>query len=237
MFREQTADAAHPVNNRDAIAEANHRIANSLGLVAALARQQVTALSGDGPVLTRREAQAMIGSLAVRIDAVGRLHRMLSDSQSPDPIDTGSYLQLVASEVVAAMAKKGDVILHFACQLGCRVPAERAMHLGLMVVELVVNSVKHAHPAGIPGKIEIRCRRDPHAIVIDVSDDGVGLPENFDPDNRGHSGMRLIDSLARQIGASVRFHNGSLGLRCEITAPVAAPLAGDAADRPAIAAV
>lgn len=222
MFLEQTADVAQPASTRDLLAEANHRIANSLSLVAALARQQLGGLKDDNATLAASEVRGLLLQLAGRIDAVSRLHRMLSQGESEKPIDIGGYLQQVASEAVASMAKPDRVVLHFATELGCRVPPERALHIGLIVVELVVNSIKHAHPAGIQGHIEIRCRRDPGAIVVDVTDDGVGLPEVFDEKAGAHAGLRLVNALARQIGASVRFESGGLGLRCEITAPVAA---------------
>lgn len=220
MLQEHTADVAHPGNVRDLVAEANHRIANSLSLVSGFARQQLAGLTTRDDHLSREDVRVLLTELAARIDAVGRLHRMLSDSPPDAPIDVGAYLQQVVSEIVASMAKPEKVVLHFACQLGCNMPAERAMQIGLMVVELVVNSVKHAHPAGVTGHVEIRCRRDPRAIVVTISDDGVGLPEGFDSGDRRHSGIRLIHSLAGQAGASVRF-DSHLGLRCEIEAPIA----------------
>jgi two-component sensor histidine kinase len=221
MFQEQTADVAQPGSFPDAVAEANHRIANSLSLVSALARKQLAGLISRGESLSRDEVRVLLTELTARLDAVGRLHRMLSSAPPQVPVDVGAYLQQVVSEVVASVAKPDTFVLHFACQLGCSVPAERAMQLGLMVVELVVNSVKHAHPTGVVGRIEIRCRRDPHAVVVTVSDDGVGMPEDFSPSDSRHAGIRLIHSLAHQIGARVSFDSGSLGLRCEITAPAA----------------
>ena len=226
MFMEQTADVALPAHQQDLISEANHRIANNLNLVTALVRQRMASLAGNGrDAYTREEVRDILGEITGRIDAVGRLHRMLSGADSGAPLDVGAYLQQVVSEVVTSMAKKDSIVLHFACELGCRVAPERAMSLGLIATELVVNSVKHAHPAGIQGHIEVQCRRAQHAVVVSISDDGVGLPEGFDSLSRTHSGMRLVKALAEQIGAKLDFDSGSLGLRCDIVAPAATPVA------------
>lgn len=220
MIIEQTADMARPDISHDLIAEANHRIANSLSLVSTLARRQMSALGDGGQPMERREVRAVLADLSGRIEAVGRLHRMMSQARSQDPVDVGSYLQQVANEVITSAAKPDTVILHFAAELGCRVPAERALYVGLIVVELVLNAVKHAHPAGVLGHIEIRCRRDPKAVVVTVADDGVGLPEQFDSGEPSHSGMRLLQSLVHQIGGTISFDSDGLGLRCTLEAPI-----------------
>ena len=80
--------------------------------------------------------------------------------------------------------------------------AERALSYGFIVTELVINAVKYAHPAGAPGRIDVRRRaagRD--AIVLSVTDDGVGLPEGFDPEIDGGLGFRSVHSMARRLGA------------------------------------
>jgi two-component sensor histidine kinase len=77
----------------------------------------------------------------------------------------------------------------------------------------VTNAIKYAHPAGVAGQIRLACRRRSNGhLTIEISDDGVGLPEGLDPMQQGHLGFRLVRSLAKQLGAAIEFRSDSLGL-------------------------
>jgi len=90
----------------------------------------------------------------------------------------------------------------------------------LIVSEAVTNAVKYAHPAGVPGRIKVDCRRDKDgAILIEVADDGVGLPEGFDPTMDGNFGFRQIRGLSKKLGATLTFNSESLGLSMLLRLP------------------
>jgi two-component sensor histidine kinase len=76
-----------------------------------------------------------------------------------------------------------------------------------------MNAVKHAHPTGIPVQITLVCDRNSQGnLAIEISDDGVGLPENFDVEKAGGVGFRLIRSLADRLRANLTVESDSLGL-------------------------
>jgi two-component sensor histidine kinase len=218
MFLEQSSQTIESVPGRDRVAEANHRIANSLSAIAALVQHRAVGLSDRA--MTSAEVRQILAEVRARVDAVARLHRILSDTGDDVPVDIGGYLQQIAAELVSSLSNKDAVTLHFVCELGCRVAPDRALYLGLIVVELVTNALKYAHPAGVRGQIAIRCHRGADAVVVDVSDDGVGFPEGFDPAGDSSSGLRLIRSLAQQIGGHVTFDSNSLGCHTTVYAPV-----------------
>lgn len=218
MLLEQTAAGSN--KTRDLVAEANHRIANSLAAVGALVHQKARSIT-NGPPLPAGRVVHILAEVSARVDAVGRLHRLLSDTPADAPIDVGAYLQPIAAGLVASLADSRCITLHFACELGCRVTPERALYLGQIVVELVTNSLKYAHPTGIPGQIDILCRQDAGEILIEVADDGIGLPEGFDPARSDSTGLRLVQSLAQQIGGSVTFRSEGLGLCADVRVPSA----------------
>ena len=65
-----------------------------------------------------------------------------------------------------------------------------ALHAGLITAELLTNASKYAHPTGLPVKVHIHCEtKDDGSFMVEVTDDGVGFPENFDPSIRWGTGL------------------------------------------------
>src|SRR5690349_7830993 len=135
MLLEHMASTAAAPPIRDLVAEANHRIANSLSALAGLVQQQISALHPDRNAIAAAEVKMMLAEVRARVDAVARLHRALSDIPAGAPIDLGKYLQQIASELIATLTPPNTVTLHFVCELGCKVAPDRALYLGLIVVE------------------------------------------------------------------------------------------------------
>jgi two-component sensor histidine kinase len=99
------------------------------------------------------------------------------------------------------------------------VPTENIVPIALIVSEMVTNAVKHAHPAGVAGRIDVGCHLDGSRIIVEVTDDGVGLPENFDVLDGGDLGFKMVRALASQLGALPIFDSGPLGLRFMLLLP------------------
>jgi two-component sensor histidine kinase len=206
----------------DAAAEANHRIANNLALIAALMRTQASRLAGHAQPLTGDEMRTMLEEFSVRVETVAWVHRLLSRPPDQGTVDLGTYLREIAEGIVAALSVDGENELLFAADPDCRVGSDAAMSLGLIVAELVTNAIKYAHPAGVAGKIEIDCRRLADGkLAIEVDDDGVGLPEDIIPTCSNGFGFRLVRSLAARAQARLAFHGTELGLRVTLELPLA----------------
>jgi two-component sensor histidine kinase len=176
-------------------------------------QMQKSGICGNPPAMRSEQVCAVLENVRGRLDAVARLHRLLANSQSEGSIEVSGYLRGIAEAVVLSMSSAGDHELHFASDPGCFIATEKALSLGLIVGELVTNAVKYSHPAGIGGQITLACRRRPEGhLTIEVADDGVGMPEGFDPMKHGHLGFKLIRSLADQLAAEITFHHDALGL-------------------------
>ena len=198
----------------DLIAEANHRIANNLAMIAGLARLQAGTIANADSNFTGREVRQMLQEFGGRVDAVARLHRLLANPGQPATVDLVDYLRGVAEAVVATMSSTGLIDLRFEGEPGCLISSKRALSLGFIVGELVTNAVKYAHPTGISGQIGVSCHRGADGrIAVEVSDDGVGLPDGLDPAESTHLGLRLVRSLAQQLDAKIAFDDDGLGLR------------------------
>ena len=92
--------------------------------------------------------------------------------------------------------------------------------VALIVGEIIMNAIKHAHPTGLPVEISIVCARNAQGrIAVEIGDDGVGLPESFDTRRDGGTGFRLIRQLAGAIYADLEIDSDSLGTRFCLVLP------------------
>jgi two-component sensor histidine kinase len=198
--------------------EANHRIANHLALIASLLVLQKQALAKANS-LSREDAEWILEDSVRRINTVARVHRLLANSDDRSCIDVRHYLQDVAQGIVASTAGHAKYRLQSVFDCGCLIGADHLASLGLLVGELVTNAVKYAHPTGVAGVIKLFCSAADDATIVRVSDDGVGLPEGFDPATSGGLGLRMIRSLVKQLQGEIAFDSTCLGLNVTIRIP------------------
>jgi len=146
--------------------EINHRVKNSLQIVAAMLQLQANAADDD---LIRAHLTEASG----RVSAIGRAYERLSHDANVESINLGPYLQQVCADAVGAYR----CILDFDAAPGIELDPDRAISLALIVNELVTNAVKHALSDRSNGHIWVRLsRQDENSALISVRDDGVGLP-------------------------------------------------------------
>ena len=79
---------------------------------------------------------------------------------------------------------------------------KRAVALGLIVNELVTDSLKYGFPTGGPGTIRVRLTRETDLCTLDIEDDGAGLPSGFDPKTAEGFGLKLVEILSEQLSAT-----------------------------------
>jgi two-component sensor histidine kinase len=199
----------------DFAAGSDRRIADNLSVMAGLVRDQASNLGDGAGPMAREEVRTILADLGGRVDALAHLHRLLAESSAGAAFNLGNYLQDISTAIVAALSSDRVIRLQFACDPRCVVPPERALSIGFIVVELVTNAVKYAHPTGVAGEIMLACVQGADGtITVTVSDDGVGLPEGMDPLKANSMGLRIVRSLAAQLGARVGFEHDALGLSC-----------------------
>jgi two-component sensor histidine kinase len=208
----------------DAVAEANHRIANNLSIISGLVQMRGAALGSEPREMSGHEVRLILEEVGSRLEAVARLHRLLAKGRQEASVNVAEYLREIADGVVSSLSIAEWTDLQFTSDPGCLVPARTALSLGLIAAELVTNAVRYAHPAGVVGQLKLACRRSLGGdITIEISDDGVGLPEGIDPMKNGHMGLQVVRLLADQLGAAITFHSDSLGLHVTLQIPRAVP--------------
>ena len=191
--------------------EADHRIANSLAVIASLVR--VRAAKGN----SADDPQTFLMEIADRIDTVSKLHRLVAHSNT-DAVQLSKYLQEICERLRSALAP-GATSFSVDCPDEQTVPFTMALPLGLLTAELFSNSLKYAHPAGTPLKITISCCRADDGLSIVYEDDGVGFPEGFDITHDGHMGMTFIRVLSDRLEGTPKWLSDPLGIRFEMVVP------------------
>ncbi len=191
--------------------ELQHRVKNSMAVISSL----VSLETGRARNPETRDALSKLGS---RIEALTVLYGILYDTGSVASIDLADYLQRVADAAAESLgADVKGIVLEKALD---EVPMgiKNSVALGLIVNELVTNTMKYAFPGGRGGRISVSLERRNDRLVLEVSDDGVGLPEGFDISRSEGFGMSLVSILVQQLGADFSAGNRE-GARFRIEMP------------------
>jgi two-component sensor histidine kinase len=211
-------DRITPLTSKAIVAEADHRIANSLALLGGLVRLQAGAVGKKHKSYSAAEVHMMLDGIAARISTVAQVHHRLA--KLPDGVVAfGTHLREICGGLIAAFSSEQQPV-HIDYRCGdCPVPTKHVQPLTLIVTELVLNALKYAHPAGVPLRLCVACEVRNGALVLTIDDDGVGLPEGFDPRKDGDLGFRVIRSLCEELHAELDIQSSSLGTSFEITMP------------------
>lgn len=186
--------------------EVNHRVRNSLQLVASMLRLQ--AGSVDDQDLKRH-----LGDAQARVMAIARAHERLYKTTEITHLDISGYLREVCADLNGG-------VLRCEGPKGIRIATDRAIPIALLVSELVTNCKKYAYPDRDSGPVWVKVAQVPGDMLhVSVTDEGVGLPEDFDPETARSLGMRLIKSFARRIGATVDFRRLNPGTEVVLVLP------------------
>ncbi len=190
--------------------EINHRVKNSLQLVASMFNLQATA-SGD-PALVQSLNEA-IG----RVTAVARVHERLYRSANVHSVDLAAYLADVCADF-DALAPQATV--QFTSTDPIIMSTDRCVRVALLLTELVTNAAKHAR-TGTACTVAVNLKRvGDDAINLSVRDDGVGLPKDFEMTKSKGLGMKLVAALVNQTGGTIRTADNQTGAEFIAVIPI-----------------
>ncbi|WP_082481398.1 sensor histidine kinase [Pseudomonas sp. Leaf127] len=187
--------------------EVNHRTKNNLQLIVNLIQLQQRQLTDD----VAREA---LLDTSRRIMSIAAVHERLYKADQAGSVDAASYLQ----EIMRGIQATAPAAVAFDVSLASvHLALDRAIPLALIVNELAINSLKYAYPGADSGLISVRLACSDRHVTLIVADAGLGLPQGFEDKKSRSLGMRIIMSLARQIGAEVIFTNLRPGVECKVS--------------------
>lgn len=196
------------------LAEVNHRVANSLAMIASLATLQSNVVKDEA-------AKSALAEMRARILAVAGIHRRLYTSADVRSVDLDAYLKNLATDLVAAVGEiaAGHRVIVVA-DSNVVVATDRAISLAMVVTELVTNALKYAYPDGKPGEIRVRLDdlSEGRAAIL-VEDDGIGWDGTGQTKGTG-LGTRIIQAMTKALHADLSYRSGGTGTAVTLTFPL-----------------
>jgi PAS domain S-box-containing protein len=178
------------------IREVHHRVKNNLQIIISLLNLQSRYMKDETTLSAFRESQN-------RIKAMALVHEKLYQSTDVSKIELENYIKFLGDNLFSffGMRRKGITFTTDIKEISLAI--DTAIPIGLMINELISNSLKYAFPAGRKGEISLAIHRQDHTLTILFKDNGVGIPDDFDWRNAKSLGLRLVISLVEQLQGTI----------------------------------
>ncbi len=193
------------------LGEVNHRVANSLAMVAALVGLQANAV-------TDIEAKRALAETQARIHAIAGVHRHLYTSDDVRSVQVADYISSLVGELEASVQLEGKTASLKVQVEPFMLPTEKVASLGVMLIELVTNALKYAYSDREVGEVRIFMGKRDELVELRVEDDGIGWAGTGKPQGTG-LGSRIVKAMAHSLAAEVRYETESGGTRVRVTFP------------------
>ncbi len=201
---------------RDAIAEErrllleelDHRVKNNFTMVSAMVRMELQAAP--------EAAAASLRTIQGRVESIARAHESLYRGDGDiGAVAMRPYLSNLCASLNTAYFRGKNTIVADVCDVP--LPRDEAVAIGLVVNELCVNASKHAFPERDDGRVEVRMVNSEEAIIVSVSDNGVGI--KGEAVREGSLGQRLISAFSAQAGGSIERVDLDVGTKFQLVLP------------------
>jgi len=193
--------------------EIHHRVRNNLTTIASI-------FSLQSPYLEDKKSKEIFRECENRVRTMSKIHTKLYQSKDLAHIDFGSYLGELSNELFLSYQIDPEAV-EFDIQVeDISLDIHNALPLGLLLTELITNSLKYAFPEGRKGILQVNLRRDNDRMVLSVADDGIGFPEDIDYQKTSTLGLQLVTGLVKQLKGSLELKKGR-GTVWIITFPLA----------------
>lgn len=187
------------------LGEIHHRVKNNLAVISGLLYLQADKTEDENARKALMQSQNRINSIAL-------IHELLYDNQTFSSLNPNEYIKQLV-EHISVNLSGGESNIHTNIEAeNFDLEMRTAIPCALIINELITNAYKYAFKEKGQGTVNISFNKSPNGIYkLTVTDDGVGLPDNFNiEDNSKHSlGLSLVKTLTRQLQGELSFKNGS----------------------------
>jgi len=209
---ERTAQLATSLEQKTLLLrEVHHRVKNNLQIIIGLLNLQSRQFSDT-------QVQTAIREIQLRVNAISMVHERLFISEDIETLDLGTYFHSLATTLFSYYkVPEGRVQLHIAME-NLTTDLDTAVPLGLIVNEIISNSLRHAFPKERTGIISITGTDTGGMLVIRVMDNGIGISPTVDPKIDTTLGFKIVRMLTDQLNGTVAI-NRTEGTQFTITFP------------------
>lgn len=176
--------------------EIHHRVKNNLQIISSLLSLQSKAINDENVTEVLNESRK-------RIEAIAMVHQKLYQGDKIDRVDFKSYLM----EIMSSQQKINPYLKCEVISNEVDFKLDIAVPLGLIISEMIVNSVKHAFKGIENPELKVELNNNGQTIELIVQDNGIGLPENFSLEQPVSLGTEIIQALTDQIEAEIKYEN------------------------------
>lgn len=194
------------------LGEVNHRIANSLAMVAALVGLQANAV-------TDIEAKRALSETQGRIHAIAGVHRHLYTSDDVRSVEIADYINSLVDELGTSMQSEGQTPTLRVQVESFHLPTEKVAWIGVILTELVTNALKYAYAGRDLGEVRVFMAQQDGMVELLVEDDGIGWTGTGTPQGTG-LGSRIVKAMAHSLGANVSYATETEGTRVNVVFPI-----------------
>ena len=187
--------------------EMSHRVKNKFATISSIINMQARQSSP--------EVSAALEAIGGRIKVIARVHDYLQLSHLDGFVDMNEYLGGLCRSLGDALRDLRPVTVNVAAESVALLP-DRALSIGLIVNELVINAFKYAFPDDRPGHVLVRLVNSGTHLELSIEDDGIGCAETTDTG----LGMKLVALLTAQLGGSAKREFANPGCRVRATIPI-----------------
>lgn len=188
--------------------EVHHRVKNNLQVISSMLNLQRRFVKDPGLLQVLDESQNRIATMSY-------IHESLYKNTDFSAISFGEYIVRLSNNLIHSYRRQDCEVTLDAQLEDIHLNLDQAIPSGLIVNELVSNAMKYAFPDRSEGVITLRVETMPDGkLEMEVRDNGVGLPENFDFSQNDSLGVYLVQALTEQIDGTLTVNNNSNGAGC-----------------------
>lgn len=182
--------------------EVHHRVKNNLQIISSILSLQSAHVGDDQRILE------LLRDSRDRIRSMSFIHESLYQTKDFSSIDLANYIEGLSRNLMMSYSLTGKIALETDLQK-VHLVLDQAIPCGLILNELISNSLKHAFPNEREGVVRISLRTEGDRVIIRVSDNGVGIDRDFDVMRDGNLGLELVRTLVDQLDGRIEMDAGT----------------------------
>lgn len=202
LKRERDRLSASLAEKEVLLKEVHHRVKNNLQVIASLLRLQANALGDETLAAALRSSQNRVESMAL-------IHEQLYATEDLRDVDLAQHAAMLVNNLLYAFGFDDGRVAAKLEITPLPLGVDRAIPAGLILNELISNSLEHAFPEGRRGSISVQGGLAEGRIELTVRDDGIGLPPNFDLKHLKSLGLEIVNILLRQLKGELRIESAN----------------------------